>query len=208
MFNFNSSCPLAAQSGAGLNSKVSPLHASIMARLLGLMLLTFLVPYAGSGQVLYGSLTGNVTDQKGATVPGATVAALNVGTGGTKEKITDASGGYQFGDLQPGVYNVTYSLTSFKTLIQENVAVVANSVRRLDVQLEVADVKETVVVTQDALPLQTDRSDVNTQIQASQIADLPISSAGSGRNFQGLYKITPGFSAVTEGVSSDGGNPQ
>ena len=64
------------------------------------------------------------------------------------------------------------------------------------------------MVTQDALPLQTDRADVNTQLQASQIADLPISSAGSGRNFQGLYKIIPGFSAVTEGVSSDGGNPQ
>ena len=64
------------------------------------------------------------------------------------------------------------------------------------------------MVTQDAAPLQTDRADVNTQLQATQLADLPIATAGTGRNFQGLYRIVPGFSAVTEGVSSDGGNPQ
>ena len=40
-----------------------------------------------------------------------------------------------------------------------------------------------------------------------QIENLPITSS-AGRNFQALYKTVPGFSVVTEGVSSDGGNPQ
>ncbi len=141
-------------------------------------------------------------------MPGVKVEALNVGTGASKETTTDANGGYQFSSLQPGIYNVTFTYGSFKTLIQEKVRVEANGLRRLDAQLQVADVKETVVVTQDAAPLQTDRADVNTQLQATQLADLPISTAGAGRNYQGLYRIVPGFSAVTEGVSSDGGNPQ
>ena len=90
----------------------------------------------------------------------------------------------------------------------ENVMVEANATRRIDAELQVADVKETVVVTSGSGATQTDRADVNTQLQATQIADLPIATAGSGRNYRGLYRIVPGFSAVTEGVSSDGGNPQ
>ncbi len=173
-----------------------------------MLLLIVTLCFVAQGQVLYGSLTGNVTDPKGAAVPGATVEAKNVGTGATRETTTDANGNFQISSLQPGVYSVTFSYTSFKTLIQENVVIENNAVRRLDAALQVADVKETVTITSDTAPLQSDRADVNTQLQASQIAELPIATAGSGRNYQGLYRIVPGFSAVTEGVSSDGGNPQ
>src|SRR6266850_2113961 len=208
MFYFNRTSLRGAQFAGELNASVRCGRPSIVAPFLVLMLLTFIAPRAAHSQVLYGSLTGTVNDQKGAAVPGVNVEARNVGTAITKEAITDESGGYQFSGLQPGTYNVTFAFASFKTLIQQNVKIEANTVRRVDAELQVADVKETVVVTQDVAPLQTDRADVNTQLQANQIADLPISSAGSGRNFQGLYKIVPGFSAVTEGVSSDGGNPQ
>jgi hypothetical protein len=68
-------------------------------------------------------------------------------------------------------------------------------------------VSATVEVSSTPETLQTDRADVNTQLQAKEIDNLPITSS-AGRNFQALYKIVPGFSAVTEGVSSDGGNPQ
>jgi hypothetical protein len=173
-----------------------------------MLLLIVMLSIMAHGQVLYGSLTGTVKDQKGAAVPNVTVSARNVGTGAVRDTTSDADGNYQLSSLQPGVYSVTFSYSSFKTRIQENVMVDANATRRVDADLEVADVKETVVVTSEVAPLQTDRADVNTQLQATQIADLPIATAGSGRNYQGLYRIVPGFSAVTEGVSSDGGNPQ
>ncbi len=173
-----------------------------------MLLLIFSLSFVAHGQVLYGSLTGKVTDPKSAAVPGVTVSAKNAGTGATRETTTDGDGNFQLSSLQPGLYNVTFSYSSFKTLIQENVTVDANATHRVDASLQVADVKETVTITSEAAALQTDRADVNTQLQASQIGDLPIATAGSGRNYQGLYRIVPGFSAVTEGVSSDGGNPQ
>lgn len=120
-----------------------------------LMVVAFLAPRLTYSQVLYGSLTGNVTDQKGASVPGVKVEARNVGTGVRKETSTNGDGICRFGDLQPGTYSVTYALTSFKTLIQENITVETNTMRRVDAQLQVADVKETVVVTSEAAPLQT-----------------------------------------------------
>ena len=98
-------------------------------------------------------------------------------------------------------------MPGFKTFALEGVIIGANAVRRVDAQLQVGQVREVVAVTSDVLALQTDRADVNTQLDATQIANLPITSS-AGRNYQALYKIVPGFSVVTEGVSSDGGNPQ
>ena len=71
---------------------------------------------AGSAQaqVLYGSLTGNVTDASGAAVPGAKVEALNVGTGVSKQAVTDDRGTYLFSDLQPGTYKVTICGTGLR----------------------------------------------------------------------------------------------
>jgi Carboxypeptidase regulatory-like domain/TonB dependent receptor len=170
-------------------------------------LLSIAASTAVPAQVLYGTLTGNVTDQSGAVVRGAKVEAVNTGTGSSTSVTTDERGAYLFNNLQAGVYKVTITASSFKSRVQDNVGVDANTVRRVDAQLEVGDVSATVEVSSTPETLQTDRADVNTQLQAKEIDNLPITSS-AGRNFQALYKIVPGFSAVTEGVSSDGGNPQ
>jgi hypothetical protein len=205
--HFNKSCPSVAQR-TELNSEFRSGRSLIMARFLVLVLAALLAPRLAQSQVLYGSLTGNVTDQKGAAVAGAKVDVTNTGTRSTKTTTTDDRGGYTFSDLQSGVYKITVTLTSFKTLVKDDIMVEANKVYRYDPQLEVGEVRETVVVSSDTVaPLETSRTDVNTQLNTQQIANLPITSS-AGRNFQALYKIIPGFSAVTEGVSSDGGNPQ
>ncbi|HEU0184937.1 MAG TPA: TonB-dependent receptor [Blastocatellia bacterium] len=172
-----------------------------------LLALALLTPLGVGAQVLYSSLTGTVTDPSGAAVAGAKVEALSIGTGVSTSVVTDERGTYTFNNLQAGIYKVTVTAPTFKSLVQDNVRLDANSARRLDGQLEVGDVAAVVQVSADNETLQTDRADLNTQLQASQIANLPITSS-AGRNFQALYKIVPGFSQVTEGFSSDGGNPQ
>jgi Carboxypeptidase regulatory-like domain/TonB dependent receptor len=180
--------------------------SAMKTRILIVVLLVVGMAGAMKAQVLYGSLTGNVTDQAGAAVAGAKVEALNVGTGVSTSVVTDERGAYQFNNLQPGVYKVTITAQSFKSLAQDNIRIDANVVRRVNTQLEVGDVSAVVQISSTSEGLQTDRSDVNTQLQTSQIADLPITSS-AGRNFQALYKIIPGFNQVTEGFTSDGGNP-
>src|SRR6187399_410266 len=90
-----------------------------------------------AAQVLYGSLTGNISDPSGAAVPNVRVEALNTGTGIARTASSDDAGSYAFNDLQAGLYRVTYTLASFRTLIQENVTITTNSVRRMDIKLEV-----------------------------------------------------------------------
>jgi hypothetical protein len=154
-------------------------------------------------QVLYGSLTGHVADATGADLPRAKVEALNVATGASKQTATDDRGTYSINDLQAGTYRVTISAPSFTSVVQENVALDANIIRRMDVQLQLGQVTQSVTVDASAAILQTDRADVNTQLGESQVSNLPL---GANRNFQTLYKLVPGSSPPIPSHSS-AGNP-
>lgn len=157
-------------------------------------------------QVLYGSLTGNVTDSSSAAVPDAKVEATNTRTGVSRTGTTDSSGNYSFTDLQAGTYRVRFSAPAFATTVQENIEIVTNAVRRLDLAMQVAQVNETVTVSAVASVMQTDRAEVSHLIQQTQMANLPF-TGNAGRNWQALYKILPGFSPPAE-LHSDAGNPQ
>ncbi len=93
--------------------------------------LLFAVSAAGSSsaaaQILYGSITGNVSDQTGAALPGVSVEAANTGRAWSKTTTTDDRGSYSFIDLQPGVYTVTIKAASFQPVAHKNAQVVSNA---------------------------------------------------------------------------------
>src|ERR1700676_2279330 len=106
---------------------ISPTGAMALA-----VLLAAFQPSVARGQVLYGSLTGNISDATGAAVPNAKIEALNAATGIIRQALSDERGAYVINDLQPGKYTVTISAPAFGTLVQEGVAVDANTMRRAD----------------------------------------------------------------------------
>jgi hypothetical protein len=162
---------------------------------------------AGLAQVLYGTLTGNVTDPSGAAVAGAKVTVVNMNTGVTSESTVNEEGIYRLQALQAGIYKVTISAPNFASLVAENVNVPVNQVIRVDGQLRVAQQKDVVNVTAELPVLQTDKADVHTDLTARQIDSLPITSSIGGRNFQSLLRVVPGFGNLTE-QNSAGANPQ
>ncbi len=176
-----------------------------MARMI-LVLLVCALALPAAAQVLYGSLTGNVTDATGGAVTTVKVEVLNVGTGILKTAQTDERGAYSFNDLQVGTYKVTFSAPAFGTRVVEGVSIAQNTTLRLDSKLQVSQLNESVTVSASAQTLQTDRADINHVIRSTQITDLPIINS-QGRNFQAIYKILPGFTPPGE-VHSDSGNPQ
>jgi Carboxypeptidase regulatory-like domain/TonB dependent receptor len=174
---------------------------------LALLLLVALATSRGvDAQVLYGSLTGNVTDSSGAAVAGAKVEALNIGTGVSTSIVTDERGAYIFSSLQAGLYKVTITSANFKALAQENVRIESNTIRRLDAQLQVGDVTAVVQVAATADALQTERADVNFVQPARQINDLPLTGS-VGRNYQSLTALVPGAVSMGE-QNSAAGSPQ
>jgi len=190
---------------------------TLSAEILVMGLVAFIWANSAHGQVLYGSMVGNVTDPNGAAVPGAKVEAVNLGTRATRSVTTDENGSFSFTDLTPGSYNVTVSAASFKKELRETVQIEANKVRRLDAQLQVGQVQETVVIGSGAeMPLQTDRADVNATIDARSVNNLPLFGS-VGRNYQSLIYLIPGTTRGTGGFfinqtgtedNSAAGNPQ
>jgi hypothetical protein len=165
-------------------------------------------PQPARAQVLYGSLTGTITDAGALAVPGVTVQALNTATGVAKDATTDDRGTYAFNDLQPGTYTVTIALAGFATLAQENVGIDANRVVRLDARLQPKDISESVVVTgrDSSIDLQTDKADVSITQTGRQINSLPLTGS-LGRNYQSLMTLVPGTAMMGE-QNSAAGSPQ
>jgi len=162
----------------------------------------------GHAQVLYGSLTGNVTDPSSAAIPGVKVTALNTDTGVSRQADTDTRGAYLFSNLQLGTYKVTIEAKGFQTTIVDQIAVKANEVRRVDIQAKIAQATETVEVLANSAVLQTDKSDVHSEISAQQVVELPY-NGGEGKNFQSLLYLVPGAGIpATREANSEAGNPQ
>ncbi len=159
-----------------------------------------------NAQVLYGSLTGNVTDTTDRSVPNARIEALNVATGIVRQVVTDDRGGFLISDLQQGVYKVTITAPSFGTVIEQGVTVDANTVRRVDARMQVAQVNQSVTVDATAVSLQTDRADVSAEIRPAQLTELPTNS-NAIRNFQSTFLLVPGYSPPAA-EHSEAGNPQ
>lgn len=157
-------------------------------------------------QVLYGTLTGNVTDASGAALAGAQVTALSAQTGDSQVQTTDSAGIYRFPALSPGTYKVTITGQGFSKQETPDVPVRANEIARIDAQLKVGNVATEVTVSTAPPLLQTDNADVHTDISQRDLATLPIMGSQGG-NFQELLRTVTGAGLTAE-TNSLSGNPQ
>lgn len=104
-------------------------QASLAVLLIGAVVLSLILSIAphAAAQVLYGTLTGNITDPSGAPIPGAKVEASNTETGAVHTARTSTSGLYSFTTLQPGSYKVTISAPNFATMTETGIVVNVNT---------------------------------------------------------------------------------
>jgi hypothetical protein len=140
-------------------------------------------------QVLFGSVSGTITDQSGASVAKAHVTSVNKATGLQREMDADDSGHYTLTDLPPGLYNVTVTASGFKPLTQTDVTVAANVVTNTNFNVQVGSVSEKVTVEAAAVTLQTEKTDVHTEIPEKAILEMPLNQY---RNYQTLINLVPG----------------
>jgi Carboxypeptidase regulatory-like domain/TonB dependent receptor/TonB-dependent Receptor Plug Domain len=144
-----------------------------------------------SAQERFGTLTGRVTDQQGAAVPGVTVTVTNAETGENKVYVTNADGQWFAPDLTPGRYNVAFELTGFARLERSDISVMLGRGFELDAQMRVGKVTETVQVTAEAAPLVDTRSTlISHNVTAEEFDRLP-----KGRSFQSIALTAPSVNA-------------
>ncbi|HEY1803123.1 MAG TPA: TonB-dependent receptor [Terracidiphilus sp.] len=175
-----------------------------VALVMGMAFVFLASPHARS-QVLYGAVSGTVTDPNNAVVAGAKVDATEMRKGITAETTTDSSGFYRFSELLPGLWKIVVSAPGFTPDETDNITVDANSIVQENEKLGIAKANVTVTVSTAPPELQTERADVHVDLSTAELQELP-SVSSEGKNFQDLLRIIPGANIPTESNSA-GGNP-
>ena len=147
-----------------------------------------------TGQEIYATLTGAVTDASGAVIAGATVVVHNNETNTDVRTVTsNASGNYTVTNLPAGSYSVSIKSAGFKTYTANSVTLHVAEKRTLSAQLQPGQVTENITVTESTTPVQTSTAAQMSTITGTQVRELELNN----RNFEQLVTLQPG---VTSGL--------
>lgn len=168
---------------------------------LGLWALVLLAVVVGLGtrsalaQANRASITGIITDSSGAVVSGVEVIAIHSGTNVPTKTVSNGDGIYVIPNLFPGHYSVEFRKEGFEKQKHPSVTLESTQVAKIDAQLRVGSVKESLIVTADAPVLDLERPSVGTDMKASVVNDLPLSIYSGGRFVEDFaVALTPGYS--------------
>jgi hypothetical protein len=137
------------------------------------------------------TITGTITDETRAVLPGATVAAVNLATGGQTLGVADERGEFRLLNLPPGKYKVTAELSGFSSVILASVELLVGQNATIPFVLKVANVSESITVSSEAPLVDTTSSQVAGNVNPRQMEELPL----QGRNWIELSKLVKGITA-------------
>src|SRR5437667_5464438 len=167
----------------------------VLSNALLLLCIALLIPVSAFAQTGAASLTGSISGQSGAKVPGTTVTATNQATNVTYTAVSNEAGNYSITSVPVGSYVLKAELSGFKTATTNTIQVEAKQIVRLDFKLELGAIEETVQVTGQSPLLQTESVTVGEVISGTTVVGLPL----NGRNTGQLSLLLPGAVSVNPG---------
>lgn len=134
-------------------------------------------------------LSGRVTDQSGAAVPGVVITLTNVNTGGARTAETGTSGKFRIIALPVGVYRMSARKQGFAMSVREGIHLAVGDVANVDLVLRVGSVSQRVTVNADAPLVNGNTTNVSGLVGEKQIQNLPL----NGRSYDELLTLNPGI---------------
>jgi hypothetical protein len=128
---------------------------------------------AASAQVQTGDITGRVTDNTGAVLPGATVTLSGPSLIQPQSAVTSDTGTYQFPRLPVGTYTVRFELPGFKTVIREGIQISLGFQAQVNQQLDISTVQETVTVSGESPIVDTKSTTAKTTFDLDTLQNIP-----------------------------------
>jgi len=135
-----------------------------------------------------GSVLGTVRDASGAVVANAQVTLFSIAKGVSIERLTGASGDYEFPNVVPGEYRIIATAPGFQQTSTDRFTVNVTARQRVDLTLTVGASSDTVTVTGAATALETETSDRGETVQNAEAVTLPL----NGRSYADLSVLVPG----------------
>jgi hypothetical protein len=143
-----------------------------------------------------GTLTGTVTDAKGAFIAGAAVNLRETNTGSGYSTKSTAEGLFTFNELPPGSYTLSVTVQGFESYTQSGIDVNVGSTSTVTAALKVGAETTTVSVNADASHLQTESSDAGYTMTPQVLVSLPLPFGGEIRNPLEFASLSPGFAGT------------
>jgi hypothetical protein len=137
------------------------------------------------------SVTGPVTDDTKAALPGVTVTAISLETGRQIVAVSDARGTYRLREVPPGRYRIQAELPGFSTIVLPDIEVLVGQHLTIPIGMQVATVTETLTVTGESPLVDISSSQVGGNVDRRQMEELPL----QGRNWMELSMQVKGITA-------------
>lgn len=160
-----------------------------MAWRIHLLCCVVMMPILAAAQGVRGTVSGQVTDQNGAAISGATVKLIDATRNQTVRAVTAGEdGGYQFLEIDPSVYNIVVSASGFAEKRVANVKVEPNRNLRIDATLGVSGASAEVTVSASQELIERESGALGTTVERQRVEGLPL----NGRNVLNLALLQPG----------------
>src|SRR5437016_5113971 len=145
------------------------------------------------GQEFRATITGHVTDQSAAAVPGVVVQLKNIATNEMAAATTDSNGNYTIPFLRPGVYTLTVEASGFKKYVRGDVTLNVGQTAAINIALELGQLTESITVSGDVLLLDSAKADRGQVIDSQGVREFPLNARNpfmlsilsAGVNFNG-----------------------
>jgi len=151
----------------------------------------------GQGQITTATVQGDVLDENGGSVPGASVEAKNLDTNYVRTEATSSDGHFAFLNLAPGRYTITITKQGFAKIVQQNINLTVGQVLTIPVTVKVSAVAQEIVVT-DVPIVEVTKTESSSTLDERAVAGTPV----LGRKFEDLLTLTPGVS-ISQGPDGD-----
>lgn len=158
------------------------------AAVFALALTVWVTPTTVLAQATGAEILGTVADAGGGVLPGVSVTVTNVGTGLTRNLVTDGEGRYRAPNLPVGNYEVQAELSGFRMAIRQGIQLTVGRAAIVDLTLTIGTVTESVTVTGEAPLVDVTTSSLGGLVDREQIENLPL----NGRNFVQLTLLETG----------------
>jgi hypothetical protein len=158
-------------------------------RIAAVMSLAFIAAVLCFGQAFTANLTGVLSDASGAVIPNATVTLTNQGTNEKRTTTTTGEGRYLFSQLLPGAYSLSAEAPGFKAFVQSGIVLNANQTAEANATMQVGSTGETVQVTGEAPPLDSQTADQAFVLSTNSVENLPLNT----RTPFGFIRANGGF---------------
>jgi hypothetical protein len=135
-----------------------------------------------------GNISGRITDDQNAAVPGVTVTGRNSETGFVRTSVTDGEGIYRLTAMPVGTYDITAELQGFSKVDSKGIVLSVGQTLDIPVTLKVASLSEAVEVRGETPLIERTSSSVGGVVDVERMESLPL----NGRQFANAAITIPG----------------